>query len=654
MDDITDDQIFDISQVTSAGDNMKVEPPATAARRRRKKYGRGASAKPRGRVRKATSRTGAKRGRTRQSRAAAGAFVATAAASAAPKRTGYGGCVKSETAVELPLETVTADCESTIDQQADMYVSKILPDPATTVYAERGSVPAASCNDNTYPSCEKPPDPTAASTPCAAQPGFLRRCVERSRAVCVWCLCAGGRNPRPTPVRRRRRVAVDGDERVVCKAQSGRWSSRLPVGTVVRRPSVKLVQLVAQAIHESPHRVLRVTHVYAALQNRYPYYRLQDKKVISSWKSSVRHALFQKWFMKFRPTSGWYDTVRPRSFYWGLNYSNRPLEWQMPQRLPRLFLPTDDEGEQRDGEASTLCSGLHRNTESPSKTNTALMPSAFRLELEHTLFAPPEPQSPGDKRKLSTVQCSELAPVTSAAQSEDDLASVGSPPSESMNPVGWPAPGKTEKHALQQPSDSACAAPPSVRDGMYFEPVRAFGGPNDLSDNVRAELEDMYWAYVNDVHGSVGFGHDEPLAPSYVTMTSPRQTPLATAASTRVQTPSEQSPSIPGPSQTPEEALLQPMPQEQARRLGNILSGYGLQSADGECFAFLNASWSLWNCLTRLGVVRRSAESRASGERGRIGALVVASPSTPLPTHVDNCGLILSEEADRPFTGSEE
>ncbi|KAH7978112.1 hypothetical protein HPB49_004492 [Dermacentor silvarum] len=190
------------------------------------------------------------------------------------------------------------ESESTIDQQADMYVSKIVPDPATTIYPEQGSVPAASCSDHAYDSCEQPPTP----------PPHRRR---------------GGPAPRPTPVRRRRRVAVDGDERVVFKAQSGHWSSLLPLGTVVRRPSVKLVQLVAQAIHESPHQMLRVTHVYAALQNRYPYYRLQDKKGISSWKSSVRHALFQKWFKKLRPTSGMYQMVRPRSFFWGLNYSTR-------------------------------------------------------------------------------------------------------------------------------------------------------------------------------------------------------------------------------------------------------------------------------------------------------------------------------------------
>ncbi|KAH7971353.1 hypothetical protein HPB49_022341 [Dermacentor silvarum] len=348
-----------------------------------------------------------------------------------------------------------------------MYVSNILPDEATIVYPERGCVLAALCSDHSYASWEDPPTP----------PPQLRR---------------GGRAHPP-------------DERVVCKPQSGRWSSLLPVGTVVRRPSVKLVQLVAQAIHESPHRVLRVTQVYAALQNRYPYYRLLDTKSIRSWK--------------------------------------------MPGGLPWLFLPTDDEGEQRGDEASTLSSGLHVNTEQPSKTTATLMPSAFRLELEYTLFAPPEPQSPGDKHKLSTLQCSELAPVTSAAQSEDDLVSVGSPPSSlphiapadlwkspSMNPVGWPAPGRAEEQAWQQPSVSACAAPPSLWDGMYFQP---------------------------------------------------------------------------------------------AGRLGNMLRGSRLLSADDECFAFVNVSWGLCNNLTRLGFVMRSVESSASGERRRIAALVVAPPPHP-------------------------
>ncbi|KAH7935253.1 hypothetical protein HPB52_004952 [Rhipicephalus sanguineus] len=198
----------------------------------------------------------------------------------------------------MPLEAITTESESSIDLQAELYVSKILPDPSTIMYTDRGCGHTANAPCSSYPyEC------------CEQQPPVMSPQRRRS-----------GRPARSTPVRRRRRVAAEGDERVVCRPQAGRWSSLLPVGTVVRRPSVKLVQLVAQAIHESPHRVLRVTHVYAALQNKYPYYKLLDKKGISSWKSSVRHALFQKWFIKLRPTSVIYESVRPRSFFWGLNY----------------------------------------------------------------------------------------------------------------------------------------------------------------------------------------------------------------------------------------------------------------------------------------------------------------------------------------------
>ncbi|KAL3184949.1 hypothetical protein MRX96_030839 [Rhipicephalus microplus] len=129
-------------------------------------------------------------------------------------------------------------------------------------------------------------------------------------------------------------MAIDGDGCIVIEPQTGRWSSLLPVGMVVRRPSTKLVQLVAQAIHESPHRVLRVTHVYAALQSKYPYYKLLDKGGINSWKSSVHHALFQKWFVKVCPTS-MCENVRHRNYFWGLNYylrSKQVIEVMMTSR----------------------------------------------------------------------------------------------------------------------------------------------------------------------------------------------------------------------------------------------------------------------------------------------------------------------------------
>lgn len=61
---------------------------------------------------------------------------------------------------------------------------------------------------------------------------------------------------------RRRRAA---DEYVVIRRMVGRWSL-LPLGSRVKRPRVKLVQLVAHAIHASPRRLLRVNHIYTALQ----------------------------------------------------------------------------------------------------------------------------------------------------------------------------------------------------------------------------------------------------------------------------------------------------------------------------------------------------------------------------------------------------
>ncbi|KAH7977770.1 hypothetical protein HPB49_003520 [Dermacentor silvarum] len=84
--------ITDSSQVTAAAVKTKEEPPAA------KSVGLGSSAKRRGRVHKATSDTVAQRGRTRQACAPTEAFVAAAAAT--PQRTGYGGCVKAETAEE--------------------------------------------------------------------------------------------------------------------------------------------------------------------------------------------------------------------------------------------------------------------------------------------------------------------------------------------------------------------------------------------------------------------------------------------------------------------------------------------------------------------------------------------------------------------------
>ncbi|KAL3192876.1 hypothetical protein MRX96_058396 [Rhipicephalus microplus] len=138
------------------------------------------------------------------------------------------------------------DSESVIDMEAEQYISSILPDPSTIFYPTgRTSGHSANAPCSSY----------SAGDGCEEEPPVMSS-PRRPR----------GRQARSAPVRRRRRMAIDGDECIVSEPQTGRWSSLLPVGMVVRRPSTKLVQLVAQAIHESPHRVLRVTHVYAALQ----------------------------------------------------------------------------------------------------------------------------------------------------------------------------------------------------------------------------------------------------------------------------------------------------------------------------------------------------------------------------------------------------
>ncbi|KAH8019211.1 hypothetical protein HPB51_018194 [Rhipicephalus microplus] len=292
---------------------------------------------------------------TRAGGSTPGRFETSAAPLAvdASPRGGHSVPAKPETAGQMVLNVITTDSEWVIDMLAEQYISAILPDPSTTVYAT-GHTSGHSAN--------APWSSYSADDGCEAEPPAM----SSPR-------CPRGRQARSAPVRRRRRVAVDGDERVVSVPQTGRWSSLLPVGTVVRRPSTKLVQLIAQAIHESPHRVLRVTHVYAALQSKYPYYKLLDKEGINIWKSSVRHALFQKWFVKVCPTSVC-KNIRHRRHFWGLNYYLRPREWVMPQLEPRAF------------SSPVQVKAGHRGDDGePGKSTAAL--SAFQLKPEREFAA---------------------------------------------------------------------------------------------------------------------------------------------------------------------------------------------------------------------------------------------------------------------------
>ncbi|XP_077500113.1 uncharacterized protein LOC144110920 [Amblyomma americanum] len=71
--------------------------------------------------------------------------------------------------------------------------------------------------------------------------------------------------------------------------------------------------------------MLRVQHIYEALRNKFPFFRFVDKDAHATFKSSVRHALFQRWFIKV-PCSN------ATSSFWSLNYSERPHDWIMPKK----------------------------------------------------------------------------------------------------------------------------------------------------------------------------------------------------------------------------------------------------------------------------------------------------------------------------------
>ncbi|KAL3841779.1 hypothetical protein ACJMK2_019880 [Sinanodonta woodiana] len=101
----------------------------------------------------------------------------------------------------------------------------------------------------------------------------------------------------------------------------------LPIGTRLLKPSTKLVELVAKAIDSSPDNLLQVQQIYTYLQNRYPYFKYMEGASINSWKSSIRHALYQKWFRKI-PFDLSY--INSKGCYWAINYKHSPKEWSLP------------------------------------------------------------------------------------------------------------------------------------------------------------------------------------------------------------------------------------------------------------------------------------------------------------------------------------
>ncbi|KAH3884965.1 hypothetical protein DPMN_008951 [Dreissena polymorpha] len=100
----------------------------------------------------------------------------------------------------------------------------------------------------------------------------------------------------------------------------------LPLGTKLLKPSTKLVEMVAQTITGSPDGLLQVQQIYTYLQNKYPFFRYMDRVAVNSWRSSIRHALYQKWFRKIRFGLSFSNS---KGCYWAINNKNNPKEWSM-------------------------------------------------------------------------------------------------------------------------------------------------------------------------------------------------------------------------------------------------------------------------------------------------------------------------------------
>ncbi|XP_077507425.1 uncharacterized protein LOC144118316 [Amblyomma americanum] len=232
----------------------------------------------------------------------------------------------------------------------------------------------------------------------------------------------------------------------VAKLPPGPLAELLPAGTIVRRPPGKLVQLVAQAIHESPLQVLRVRHVYEALKKRYPYFMFMDKKDETTWKSSVRHALSQRWFKKVHTHPPDRNAAHGKSNFWEINYHNRPRGWAMPE----------------EEEMSSTGFG-----ESPEPT-----PSVWSQDLDMELDLLPPLQSPPPQQQACTPYQVLLSPQTAMQRQQPPVARPM--PTHSSAPT---LQSSSAEPSLMSPLYMLHMSPPAWCTGMDEIPVGSELGP---------------------------------------------------------------------------------------------------------------------------------------------------------------------------------
>ncbi|XP_077508825.1 uncharacterized protein LOC144120286 [Amblyomma americanum] len=277
-------------------------------------------------------------------------------------------------------------------------------------------------------------------------------------------------------VRRQKLPSIE-DTCTVDRTPPGPLGELLPAGTCLRRPPGFLVQHIANVIHKSPRQMLRVQHIYEALRNKFPFFRFVDKDAHATFKSSVRHALFQRWFIKV-PSSN------ATNSFWSLNYSERPHDWIMPKK--------EEQGR-------------------PNETTEALNFASDLGPVPSPARTPPDLEPPRDIRMSSvpTTGASQLPMVSSQSQEKTSTSSSPLPvllsrttqatpkssPSDS-NPLS-PTPQYRDTGVSSSAPARAEPTPVGMCTGLKETPTVDCPGP--LPVQVEEETDALSNAYVSSI-----------------------------------------------------------------------------------------------------------------------------------------------------------
>ncbi|KAH7935254.1 hypothetical protein HPB52_004953 [Rhipicephalus sanguineus] len=409
----------------------------------------------------------------------------------------------------------------------------------------------------------------------------------------------------------------------------------------------------------------------------------------------------------------------------------------MPRLHPSALSTPDHDGAARpddEDDASVLFSHLHLGNEPPNKKPA---PSAFRLELEKSIFSPPETRStPGRKRRRTAardssdgapsvpqpavegmgspssslphmdlwktqyvkadswpeahqVRASAAAPLypwgveycqtvsasatTSATTSvvstmmspQSTAATLVEAAVESLQRPWQPLSGdqflqlrQDEQHqmtmmiqqALQQPQqqtlqESLQVSPELQQAWGEFVATPQGGEIMDLlrsaEDGCPTELFDDKFSPVGSPQGEQSNGgttYDGPFSPRTVLCSPPYVAETSLSPSHTAMPSNETQPPVADGLRSPKPekdgALIEPMAPEQARRLGELVTGFGLPSVDdsGDSAVCLSVPWPMWHRLTRRNIVRKNAEPGR-----RIAVILLAPPATPKPEESSPC-----------------